>query len=133
MYRLFSVHCCFFLLMLRHPPRSPLTDTLFPHTTLFRANKRETTMLKTVTTTAVTVALAAALGATLGAPAARAEMPEELNFGIISTESSSDLETSFGTFLEDMEQALGGKVNPFFAPDYAGEMGRAAGWDKGCT
>src|SRR3546814_260120 len=120
MYRLFSVHCCFFLLMLRHPPRSPLTDTLFPHTTLFRANKRETTMLKTVTTTAVTVALAAALGATLGAPAARAEMPEELNFGIISTESSSALETSFGPFLEDMEQALGVKVNPFFASDYAG-------------
>src|SRR3546814_8290521 len=90
MYRLFSVHCCFFLLMLRHPPRSPLTDTLFPHTTLFRANKRETTMLKTVTTTAVTVALAAALGATLGAPAARAEMPEELNFGIISTERSEE-------------------------------------------
>src|SRR3546814_435495 len=77
-------------------------------------------MLKTVTTTAVTVALAAALGATLGAPAARAEMPEELNFGIISTESSSALETSFGPFLEDMEQALGVKVNPFFASDYAG-------------
>src|SRR3546814_15395089 len=28
---------CFFLLMLRRPPRSTLTDTLFPYTTLFRS------------------------------------------------------------------------------------------------
>src|SRR3546814_20163543 len=28
---------CFFLLMIRRPPRSTLTDTLFPYTTLFRS------------------------------------------------------------------------------------------------
>src|SRR3546814_15410890 len=28
---------CFFFLMLRRPPRSTLTDTLFPYTTLFRS------------------------------------------------------------------------------------------------
>jgi phosphonate transport system substrate-binding protein len=73
-------------------------------------------MLKTLTATAASLALVAALGAS----AAQAEMPKELNFGIISTESSSALEASFGPFLEDMEKSLGVKVNPFFASDYAG-------------
>src|SRR3546814_18355746 len=73
-------------------------------------------MLKTMTATAAGLALAATLGAT----AAQAEMPEQLNFGIISTESSSALEASFGPFLEDMEKTMGGTVTPFFASDYAG-------------
>src|SRR3546814_15342833 len=30
---------CFFFLMLRRPPRSTRTDTLFPYTTLFRSNR----------------------------------------------------------------------------------------------
>src|SRR3546814_12392588 len=35
--------CLFFFLMIRRPPRSTRTDTLFPYTTLFRsANTRET-------------------------------------------------------------------------------------------
>src|SRR3546814_14363155 len=29
--------CIFFVLMIRRPPRSTLTDTLFPYTTLFRS------------------------------------------------------------------------------------------------
>src|SRR3546814_20047537 len=29
---------CFFFLMIRRPPRSTRTDTLFPYTTLFRSN-----------------------------------------------------------------------------------------------
>lgn len=73
-------------------------------------------MLKTFTATAAGLGLAMALGAT----AAQAEMPQELNFGIISTESSSVLEKSFNPFLKDMEASLGVKVNPFFASDYAG-------------
>src|SRR3546814_9310911 len=31
---------CFFLLMIRRPPRSTLTDTLVPYTTLFRSGNR---------------------------------------------------------------------------------------------
>src|SRR3546814_16499919 len=31
----------FFFLMIRRPPRSTRTDTLFPYTTLFRSNVRE--------------------------------------------------------------------------------------------
>src|SRR3546814_14990920 len=31
--------CLFFFLMIRRPPRSTRTDTLFPYTTLFRSNK----------------------------------------------------------------------------------------------
>src|SRR3546814_4959720 len=34
---LFSVLFCFFFLMIRRPPRSTRTDTLFPYTTLFRS------------------------------------------------------------------------------------------------
>src|SRR3546814_4223837 len=30
----------FFFLMIRRPPRSTRTDTLFPYTTLFRSNRR---------------------------------------------------------------------------------------------
>src|SRR3546814_18502544 len=32
-----AVRHCFFFLMRRRPPRSTLTDTLFPYTTLFRS------------------------------------------------------------------------------------------------
>src|SRR3546814_4607881 len=32
---------CFFFLMIRRPPRSTRTDTLFPYTTLFRSHGRE--------------------------------------------------------------------------------------------
>src|SRR3546814_17735930 len=35
---LLKCHCCFlFFLMIRRPPRSTRTDTLFPYTTLFRS------------------------------------------------------------------------------------------------
>src|SRR3546814_1286568 len=33
-----SVCICFFFLMIRRPPRSTRTDTLFPYTTLFRSS-----------------------------------------------------------------------------------------------
>lgn len=45
---------------------------------------------------------------------------KELNFGIISTEASSNLKPVWTPFLADMEKAIGIKVNGFFAPDYAG-------------
>src|SRR3546814_17200158 len=32
--------CCFCLLMILRPPRSPRTDTLVPYTTLFRSERR---------------------------------------------------------------------------------------------
>src|SRR6056297_3989346 len=34
-----SCFVCFFFLMIRRPPRSTRTDTLFPYTTLFRSLK----------------------------------------------------------------------------------------------
>ncbi len=49
-----------------------------------------------------------------------AEMPKQINFGIIATESSSALEKSFGPFVREMEKSLGIKVKMFFASDYAG-------------
>jgi phosphonate transport system substrate-binding protein len=54
------------------------------------------------------------------AGAAAAEDLKELNFGIISTESSQNLKTVWDPFLADMSEKLGMKVNAFFAPDYAG-------------
>src|SRR3546814_5507022 len=35
----------FFFLMIRRPPRSTRTDTLFPYTTLFRSRKTSSTIL----------------------------------------------------------------------------------------
>jgi phosphonate transport system substrate-binding protein len=49
-----------------------------------------------------------------------AEMPTELNFGIISTESSSKQAAMFAPLLADMEKAIGVKVKAFYASDYAG-------------
>ncbi len=49
-----------------------------------------------------------------------AEDPKEINFGIIATESSAGLKEQWLPFMQDMEEAIGIKVNPFFAPDYAG-------------
>src|SRR3546814_12341760 len=37
----FCVFSCLFFLMIRRPPRSTRTDTLFPYTTLFRSPLRE--------------------------------------------------------------------------------------------
>lgn len=60
-----------------------------------------------------------ALTAAFAAPAA-ADKPAELNFGIISTESSQNLKQDWGVLFEDLQKRIGIKVNPFFAPDYAG-------------
>src|SRR3546814_6005873 len=38
----FSLFCFFFFLIIRRPPRSTLTDTLFPYTTLFRSSSPRT-------------------------------------------------------------------------------------------
>ena len=46
--------------------------------------------------------------------------PEEINFGIISTESTQNLRRQWEPFLEDMTEALGMPVNGFYASDYAG-------------
>src|SRR3546814_19521088 len=37
----FYLSLCFFFLMIRRPPRSTRTDTLFPYTTLFRSRQRD--------------------------------------------------------------------------------------------
>lgn len=44
----------------------------------------------------------------------------EINFGIISTEASSNLKVIFNPWLEEMSKQTGLKVNAFFASDYAG-------------
>ncbi len=45
---------------------------------------------------------------------------KEINFGIISTESSQNLRSDWQPLLDDMAKKTGAKVNAFFAPDYAG-------------
>jgi len=61
--------------------------------------------------------LAAAI---LVAAPALAQDFKEVNFGIISTESSQNLKSDWQPLLEDMAKKTGYKVNAFFAPDYAG-------------
>ncbi len=48
------------------------------------------------------------------------EDPKEINFGIISTESTVNLKEQWLPLMKEMEKTIGMKVNPFFAPDYAG-------------
>ncbi|MDR0528609.1 MAG: phosphonate ABC transporter substrate-binding protein [Zoogloeaceae bacterium] len=50
----------------------------------------------------------------------RAAEKTELNFGIISTESSQNLSSVWQPFLEDMEERTGFKIKAFFATDYTG-------------
>ena len=45
---------------------------------------------------------------------------QEINFGIISTESSQNLKSDWQPLLDDMAKQTGLKVKAFFAPDYAG-------------
>ncbi len=64
------------------------------------------------------VALLALLAAPFAGPA-RAEAPE-INFGVISTEGTQNLRAQWTPFLEDMQRAVGVKVNGFYPSDYAG-------------
>lgn len=45
---------------------------------------------------------------------------KEINFGIISTESSQNLKSDWQPLIEDMQKKTGYKITAFFAPDYAG-------------
>ncbi len=65
------------------------------------------------------IAAVLATGA-LSVTGAQAEDRKEINFGIISTESTSNLKATWQPFLDAMENGTGIKVNAFFAPDYAG-------------
>lgn len=49
-----------------------------------------------------------------------AQTPKEINFGILSTESSQNLKQDWQPVIDDLSSRLGVKVNAFFAPDYAG-------------
>jgi phosphonate transport system substrate-binding protein len=49
-----------------------------------------------------------------------AAMAQEINFGIISTESQQNLKPKWEPFLADMKKETGLDVKPFFASDYAG-------------
>jgi len=74
------------------------------------------------------LATAAVAATVLVGGVAKAEMnykpldndPEKIVFGIISTESTSNLKSQWLPLIEDMEEALGKDVEAFFAPDYAG-------------
>lgn len=63
--------------------------------------------------------LATMAAAAFMATAAHAETTE-INFGIISTESTQNLKQYWTPFLADLEKETGIKINPFFASDYAG-------------
>ena len=62
--------------------------------------------------------MAASLALTLAAPPAHAV--EEINFGIISTETTANLKTIWEPFIADMAKQTGLGVKAFYASDYAG-------------
>ena len=55
-----------------------------------------------------------------GAAHASLAQAQEINFGIISTESSQNLRQVWDPFLDDMRKETGLDVKAFFATDYAG-------------
>lgn len=59
-------------------------------------------------------------GAGLMSAATAQEAVKNLNFGIISTESSQNLKQDWQPVIDDMSKKLCIKVTAFFAPDYAG-------------
>jgi phosphonate transport system substrate-binding protein len=61
-----------------------------------------------------------AVAAGIAASAAQAGETKEINFGIISTEASTNLKTVWEPFLADMAKSTGYKINGFYATDYAG-------------
>jgi phosphonate transport system substrate-binding protein len=65
------------------------------------------------------LAVVAALVLSFGIANAQEDL-DTIRFGIISTESTANLKQSWGPFLEAMEKGTGYKIEPFFAPDYAG-------------
>jgi phosphonate transport system substrate-binding protein len=65
-------------------------------------------------------ALAAVAATALVGVAPASAQTNELNFGIISTESSANLKTIWEPFLADMSKKTGLQVRGFFASDYAG-------------
>ncbi|MDR2611762.1 MAG: phosphonate ABC transporter substrate-binding protein [Deltaproteobacteria bacterium] len=67
------------------------------------------------------LAILAAAALLLAGPLSRpAGAQGEINFGIISTESSQNLRVIWEPFLEAMARETGLKINSFFATDYAG-------------
>lgn len=62
----------------------------------------------------------ATVALTMLAGAAHAQAVTELNFGIISTETSSNLKKGWEPFLQAMAKGTGLKVNGYYASDYAG-------------
>ncbi len=71
----------------------------------------------------------ALLSLPLLAGAARAAEPTEINFGIVSTEGASVLKAQWTPLLDDMQKAIGVKVNGFYPSDYAGVI-EAMRFDK---
>ncbi len=61
--------------------------------------------------------LCAAVALGLGVSAANAQ---DINFGIISTESTQNLKADWQPLIDDMAKQTGLKIKAFFAPDYAG-------------
>lgn len=57
---------------------------------------------------------------TIMSSTALAQDIKSLNFGIISTESSTNLKSKWQPLIDDLNKAIGVEVKPFFASDYAG-------------
>lgn len=70
---------------------------------------------KLITATSLSLAFAAVTSMAYADDAVKT-----INFGFISTESSSNLKQDWQPVLDDMSKKLGIKVVPFFASDYAG-------------
>ena len=91
---------------------------------MIRALAKTLTRIALAGTVLALSACSAPAGTDAGAPAGdNAAAPGErrtLNFGIIATESSSNLESNWRPFISAMSEWTGYDIQPFYASDYAG-------------
>ena len=67
-----------------------------------------------------TVAALGVLAGLCSVNAIAANIPDEINFGIIATDAQQNLKQRWEPILQDLGKELGIPVNAYFAPDYAG-------------
>src|SRR3546814_18017031 len=108
--------CYFIFLMMRRPPRSTRTDTLFPYTTLFRSSQRYATLSRADRRTRPPRCLTHTGGASYAPPSLRGSMATIFAPSASDLVELEELADRFGVFLdlhldvsEDRKSVVSGK------------------------
>src|SRR3546814_7282364 len=92
--------CYFIFLMMRRPPRSTRTDTLFPYTTLFRSSQRYATLSRADRRTRPPRCLTHTGGASYAPPSLRGSLATIFAPSASDLVELEELADRFGVFLD---------------------------------